>query len=179
MQNSGELELYVTGISEKATSTQVFNYFWTFSDDVYDVELRPCRQQGQQNAVVKFTRPDTISNVIDAVNFRKIDGFLLKCHRNTEESHKAIKEDDLNIALHFPRDFNMKTVTHRWVFEQMSQFGPILNIGIFNGFALCHFANASSVRKAFAARLSNGLTIKPKKAKIPHSQNEGQKRIKS
>ena len=122
------LDLYVSGIDIRATEYQVLSYFRCFSDDVQKVHL--IKTVGHQNAIVCFSRPDTIEDVIQKVNFKVVDGMLLKCHLNEAYTSGAIQDEGTKVVLQFPANYNMDVLNHRNIFEIMEACGPILNIQI-------------------------------------------------
>ena len=79
------LQLYVSGIDKKATEYQVYSFFKSISDDVTGVLLIENKTyEGQQKAIVYFSRQNTINYVIKTINYQVIDGWILKCNHTLE-----------------------------------------------------------------------------------------------
>ena len=161
--------IYIIGIDEGMTKEQVHEFIQQYSKDAGLVLFHATRKFGTRNVKVFFRRPETMEQVVNQINFKVFNGFLLKCHVCNQAMWNGIKNDKGNVAIKFPESFNMEGLSERDVFEKMIQFGPILNIRIFKAthIALCHFAYQDSADKALAqADIGDGIKIEPKKSKV-------------
>ena len=156
--------LFVTGIDKMALETQVFDYFRLFSGDVIKAELVNSYIKGQQNAIIHFSKEDSIQDVIAALNFTVVDGHLLKCHLNNIQVRKAIHNEKANVAIHFPKKYNMDLLTERFIFNVMKVHGQIINIAIRKDLriALCHYVEEESAINAIHSHCDCGVKILPK-----------------
>ena len=156
------LQLYVSGIDKKATEYQVYSFFKSISDDVTGVHLIENKTyEGQQKAIVYFSRQNTINYVIKTINYQVIDGWILKCNLNNVYIGNDVPTNKSKVILQFPINYDMKRLTHRKIFEIMEVCGPILDITIKENLrkVFVHFISEQSAKNALSAKCDCGVTI--------------------
>ena len=157
-------KVFVSGINAKATPGQVFAFFNSFTGDVESIYNTSSKHPAIQNVVITFASQHSALRVIDEVNFKKYDGYMMKACFDHPEIYKSNKCDEKSITIHFPNHFVMDDLTERFIYDKMKVLGPIVNIRVDKGLhmAFCNFASIESVAKAIDSSCEGGVTIRRK-----------------
>ena len=162
----GSRQLYITNCSRKCESGQVLSFIKSFSNEVVSVFLdTKTIHDDRQNAIVTFSRPDTIQYVIDKIFGCEIDGFVVQCHVNTSLNNQMAYCEKCAVAIHFRFKDAMSYNEHS-LYLMMKEYGTVLSIRIYNEqLAFCQYNSEISARKAISSKHRNGIFIKPKTKK--------------
>ena len=165
-------KLFVSGINAKATLDQIYRFFCGISRNIVSIYNVRSTKQEIQNVVIEFSDHRSVLETIDKINFNVYDGFMMKAYINHPEIFNGIKNDKSNVAIHFPKSFDMEQITERFVFEIMKRFGSILDICVRKDLHMvfCHFAFENSAISAIKAKYDDGVYCRPKTQPKPKQQ---------
>ena len=158
-------ELFVSGIPLNMEEEDIAWFFSQFaSQPIWGVYLPISQNPNYQNAIINFSTYSDMVHAMDEVNFRCVSNFLIKAHPNTKEVWDNYKNPKANVAIDFPKSFDMDILTERSIYKTLKQFGPIISIKIMKDirFVFCQFAYESSATKAIGYPCLDGVKIKPK-----------------
>ena len=167
-------KMFVSGIHATATIYQIYDFFKALTPNVVQIHNVRSKCPAIQNVVVEYLDHNSAIKAIDAVNFKRCDGFILKAYLFHQDVYNANKNQKSNVTLHFPIDNDMKHITERFLFERLKVFGPIINIRVRRDLhmAFCHFIKEEDALSATEGIYLDGIRCELKTPKPKNSRKK-------
>ncbi|EAY08135.1 hypothetical protein TVAG_302220 [Trichomonas vaginalis G3] len=152
-----EVIVYITGICPQATRESVYRYCAQFTGEIINVNVFPTNDGYNNLANVTLHSIVGASNLINAINYRIVDGKPIYANICGYDVIRIQNEELYSIFIS-----HGYFSSERDLFEQCLEFGQVFRVKLLNGCAIVQFYNEESMIRALNARTIRGGNVSKK-----------------
>ena len=154
-------------------------FFKQFTPNINFIQTKPSFDGKTQSAFVNCKTYESALKILESINYKEFDGFVIRVRFVDEMSLKARFNEKANVYIHF--DIGCTIPTERDLYLDMLQHGPVLSVKVIEAkrIAFCQFYTVEAADKACNAQTFNGITISKKTAPRAKTQKKDSTRARN